>query len=732
MRLGKRSVLWTWTCSYILIFIIFLTMVFINYHRSVSALKEEVISANELSFHNASGSIDNYIKLMQENYAYALLNKTSVSLQGHKAMDAQFYQQTNQLQGELYQYCIGQDNVFPLIYFKDVDYLINGMNSCSSRLYYGGLQSYADIQTEYDQWKEILNGDYRGAYFIAEGLNWWSKDASLVYANTVRRTPRGPYNIFVSIPISKIEEATRYVGPDAWLLIQPKEANAIVIGNGKITTAPDWLNDGKYFIRMEKQSEVADITYELVFTQKSVEDAFRSVRTNFWTNLILTILLAVGCMIALLRFNYRPIRSVIEELGEGEEGEANEFERLKGTFVRLNREKQSTQRLVEQQKKELANSRMLMLMKGRGGQFAESGENALADTLSRGRVGLLGFLVPIHPDTPEKEVDLHFFVLDNIFSELMEGERIFHIEDGGFVYYLCDLGEEAPEEWRTRTMEKMDSLCKLIYDYWQLPVVAVMGETGEDATVLKYLYQNVKAAFEYGELVGGKGVIDVKLLPQYDELHLMREYLDQRFRQMFAENDKELMQNTLDQMFAEEDVANKSLALMKMRVYEAFTVSMEVMREYVNSVSLQETAFGYLEGLVRARSIYQMRDEFEELLKFQMQAISRNHAGEGKGIVSKVIRYVQEHYDDSNLNLNYIADGLDKNPRYISRAFTEQTGVSILYYINEVRVEKARELMVTRNYSLQEVAQMVGYSNMRAFRNAFEKVKGEALENFSN
>lgn len=733
MRLRKKSVLWTWTCSYIVIFLIFLTMVFINYQRSVVALKEEIISANELTFHNAADAIDTYMKQMQENYAYTLLNKNTATLQGHKKMDGQFYQLTSQLQEELYQYCIGQDNIFPIIYFNDIDYMVTGMNSCSSTLYFRGLPNQADPEMDYNAWKDVLTGDYRGDYMVAKGLNWWTKEPCLVYANTVRRTPRGAHNIFVSIPMTRIEEATRYMMRDAWLLVRLNDEETVAISNGKVTQPPAWVEKEKYFIRMEKESAESNVAYELVFTEQSVEDAFRGVRTNFWMNLTLTIMLAVGCMIALLRFNYRPIRSVIAEIGEGDDGaEGNEFERLKGTFVRLNKEKQTTQRLVEQQKKELSSSRLLMLMKGRGSKLAESADTELLESLPKGRVALLGFFIPIHPDTKEKEVDLYFFVLDNIFSELMEGENIFRVEDGGFVYYICDLGERSPEEWRVLTMERMDYLCKIIYDNWKLPVVAVMGENGEDISVLKYLYQNVKSAFEYGELVGGSGVIDVKLLPQYDEFHLLRQHLDQRFRQLFEENDKELLQDTLEQLFAEEDAANKSLAVAKMRVYEAFGVAMDVFREFVNGVSARETAFSYMEGLVRARSIFEMRDEFEELLKFQMQAVFRNHAGEGKGIVSKVIRYVQEHYNDSNLNLNYIADGLGKNSRYVSRAFTEQTGVSILYYINEVRVEKARELMMTRTYTLQEVAQMVGYPNMRAFRNAFEKVKGESPENFSN
>ena len=61
-----------------------LTMVSINYKRSVVELKEEIIGANELTFHNVAGTIDTYMKQMQENYAYTLLNKNTATLQRNK------------------------------------------------------------------------------------------------------------------------------------------------------------------------------------------------------------------------------------------------------------------------------------------------------------------------------------------------------------------------------------------------------------------------------------------------------------------------------------------------------------------------------------------------------------------------------------------------------------------------------------------------------------------------
>ena len=132
-----------------------------------------------------------------------------------------------------------------------------------------------------------------------------------------------------------------------------------------------------------------------------------------------------------------------------------------------------------------------------------------------------------------------------------------------------------------------------------------------------------------------------------------------------------------------------------------------------------------MEQLIKAQTPEEMKDCFNNLLQFQIGVVSRQQLKEGKGIVAKVMKYVQENYADCNLNLNSVAEGLGKNSRYISRTFKEETQMGILDYINGVRIEKAKELMASHKYTTQEIAEAVGYANIRTFRRAFEKVTGK-------
>ncbi len=96
----------------------------------------------------------------------------------------------------------------------------------------------------------------------------------------------------------------------------------------------------------------------------------------------------------------------------------------------------------------------------------------------------------------------------------------------------------------------------------------------------------------------------------------------------------------------------------------------------------------------------------------------------GRAIVQRVIQYVEEHYADSNLNISTIAEGMERNPKYISRVFKEETQEGILDYMNRLRVKKAKALIKSGRFTLEQISEMVGYASLKTFRRAFQKETG--------
>lgn len=93
-------------------------------------------------------------------------------------------------------------------------------------------------------------------------------------------------------------------------------------------------------------------------------------------------------------------------------------------------------------------------------------------------------------------------------------------------------------------------------------------------------------------------------------------------------------------------------------------------------------------------------------------------------LVESIIRYVNENYGDSNLNVQGIANHFNLSMKYVSAIFISENGGTLSDLITTCRITKAAELLMNTNFTIQEIALKVGYEDVRYFRRVFNKRMG--------
>jgi len=97
---------------------------------------------------------------------------------------------------------------------------------------------------------------------------------------------------------------------------------------------------------------------------------------------------------------------------------------------------------------------------------------------------------------------------------------------------------------------------------------------------------------------------------------------------------------------------------------------------------------------------------------------------------AQIISYLNNHYSNPVQIMN-LADFFSMSYRNISRTFKSQTGITITNKLNEIRINKAKEFLVT-NMPINEIAKAVGYSNEYYFSVIFKKYTGLTPSKFRN
>lgn len=82
------------------------------------------------------------------------------------------------------------------------------------------------------------------------------------------------------------------------------------------------------------------------------------------------------------------------------------------------------------------------------------------------------------------------------------------------------------------------------------------------------------------------------------------------------------------------------------------------------------------------------------------------------------------------LNLGMLADAVHISPNYLGRVFKLHTGEYITDYITRVRLEKSREFLQDRKYTIGQVAELVGIPDSRYFSKLFKKHYGTTPKDY--
>lgn len=102
---------------------------------------------------------------------------------------------------------------------------------------------------------------------------------------------------------------------------------------------------------------------------------------------------------------------------------------------------------------------------------------------------------------------------------------------------------------------------------------------------------------------------------------------------------------------------------------------------------------------------------------------SREEVPEEKKLVTRVIRYIGEHYSEP-LSLNGLAEQFFVSPSHLCRIFKKSTNQTVTFYINNTRIMMAQRRLVDTEDSITEIGLSSGFSNVTHFNRVFRQITG--------
>ncbi len=126
-----------------------------------------------------------------------------------------------------------------------------------------------------------------------------------------------------------------------------------------------------------------------------------------------------------------------------------------------------------------------------------------------------------------------------------------------------------------------------------------------------------------------------------------------------------------------------------------------------------------------------LEDAKSSILKILNLSTSYMNENPNNDHISTVLNYIHANYQ-KDLSLPELANYVHLTPYHFSRLFKKVTGSTFVSYINDFRINKAKEMLTDTALTVTEIGKKSGFSNMNNFYRTFKKSTGMTPHEFRN
>lgn len=314
---------------------------------------------------------------------------------------------------------------------------------------------------------------------------------------------------------------------------------------------------------------------------------------------------------------------------------------------------------------------------------------------------------------------LRFGVYNRIMEEFKSRRLGFLIKKEE---YICDVMAVIPKQ----QTDDIRALLMPVYEKLQrearVKLCMGIGEPVEQISQWKLSHKSAKFACELyyfeEEAVIDFTQIDREYTVSFDDFN---ELLELAFRQITAK-DTQALDTIAKCMDAIREIhyGNRYAAINRVLIFTGSLL------EKLFSVQLVKGDFAArqneLQEVIRYLPTYgQMRTWLLEYYRGMLHEIFSDRGHKTTGEMFHVQNYIRQHYNE-DLSLRELAEVACVSPTYFSALFKKETGENYKSYVTKIRMEEALKLVMNTDLKTYEIAEAVGYNNVRRFVDAFKNL----------
>jgi len=295
--------------------------------------------------------------------------------------------------------------------------------------------------------------------------------------------------------------------------------------------------------------------------------------------------------------------------------------------------------------------------------------------------------------------------------------------DGRSMVFVLNLKDGQDTEAILR--QYAEHVMSLIRHYFRFTVTIGVGRTYPEVNQISQSFIEASHAARYRLMHGGCRII---YYPDIDQNQVSKrsypvEILDQLV--------KSIRQG--DQL-AVTDAVQKAMTYIRdqnMSVEVALFICFDIVNHVAKTLMELEVELDEATNETLGKLFVPHLETIEELerlitdicLRVCITTSSKKESGNTE-LLDEIKAYIEENYKDHSLSLKCIADHFGISASYATRFFKNQTGESLMRYIDCLRMQEAKQLLKTTELTLKDILYEVGYIDSTNFIRKFKRNEG--------
>lgn len=714
---SNKSVRYIWLRSYIMLLIVIIAVFLIFFIWSHNLIENEAINMGYNSSVFMRDVIDNRLDEVRELSNQIIYNQENISLSNsdnpRDFITVESYELTNYIKNFL----IANSFIKGIyVYYPQCDYVVGNLGNYPSKAYFLLMNGLSD--SGYHEWMNDMTDMTDQSFYMKTGGN----GTTLFFKTYVPIGDQShPPVMIAQINIDEVTNVltwsnTHYPKSTVAMLDRNNEIYTYVGEKSSIESVKDKIDlqsDKHYLIADNKilivqSSNVGQFKYLMVHKKSDLLKVVYSSTEVFIITFICCFIIGLGLSFYFSTTNSNPLTELVKHLRSGPEDDSkNEYEILEKRIDCILNQSRTAMQQIEQQQSLLNQSFVSMILR----------ENYKSDQaiFALCRAYNINFEFPYFQSIAIKilnrqndcsvswtelinsfnslETSILYSDIDGIISFILNSENNNNEDTDEFVKRAVEFASKENLEIKIgvgRVCDKMSN----IYTSYNEALSAL--ESDEDIDYYSDSDKKVVSVLEYGEMM----------------VEFQKYLLEKKYEEAIAVL-PELISNylALDDSY----IVNCRKNAIINQVLEAYY------QEFRNSGrSHSDSEMESLNSLFKNSAPAVLKEDIISALR-NLERLSDSENSNSISIACKAKDIIDSNFSDPMLGLYSIADKIGVSNSYLSKIFKAQYGIGVAKYINQVRINKAKELIIKGEMTVKDVAESVGFSSQVNFIRVFKQ-----------